>query len=462
MAALSVLTFALSWWLGLYLLARDPHKSVLVLAALGLCGFALVVALDAIRLTAGSPESLGRLEIFLVIEPGVAWLAVLLELARPSRRWRDRRGAWVSVAVVAAVAITGAALTEGVQPPIRFGHALMFSVISASTLIAMLYAVRRAPRPGSVIGVLVVATLFFALANAILVIPLGILPSWLALASTGFDILLLGLAVAIWDAFDEGQALRADMRRSFVGTMAVAVLFAAQGIVGVTLTEGRGRIVVTVLMFTSVGVAIAMTTLADPLAGLLDRLAFARSPSLRADRALLRDTEAALPLRRPNPLDDVDDETFTRLTRRALGHYGNLSKLVASPLTALPILGTRLAEHGLPDQPLERANELKSLLAERIAALKPRGDEDFGTSEEWRYYNSLYFPYVVGVRAYAQNATAAGLDPTARRAWQWLVTEVPQRSLHNWQNAAARVIAADLRDGLAVSGSTQDRPGSNR
>ena len=37
----------------------------------------------------------------------MAWLAVLLELARPSRRWRDRRGAWVSVAVVAAVAITG-------------------------------------------------------------------------------------------------------------------------------------------------------------------------------------------------------------------------------------------------------------------------------------------------------------------------------------------------------------------
>jgi len=25
---------------------------------------------------------------------------------------------------------------------------------------------------------------------------------------------------------------------------------------------------------------------------------------------------------------------------------------------------------------------------------------------------------------------------------------VPQRSLHNWQNAAARVIAADLRSGL--------------
>ena len=59
--------------------------------------------------------------------------------------------------------------------------------------------------------------MFFALGNAILVIPLGLVPSWLALASTGFDVLLLGVAVALWDAFDEGQALRADMLRSFSG-----------------------------------------------------------------------------------------------------------------------------------------------------------------------------------------------------------------------------------------------------
>ncbi len=45
----------------------------------------------------------------------------------------------------------------------------------------------------------------------------------------------------------------------------------------------------------------------------------------------------------------------------------------------------------------------------------------------------------------------AGLDATARQAWQWFVTEVPQRSLHNWQNAAARLIAADLRGRVAVS-----------
>ena len=50
MAALSAVVFALSWWLGLYLLARDPRKPVLVLAAVGLTSFAAVVALDAVRI----------------------------------------------------------------------------------------------------------------------------------------------------------------------------------------------------------------------------------------------------------------------------------------------------------------------------------------------------------------------------------------------------------------------------
>ena len=59
------------------------------------------------------------------------------------------------------------------------------------------------------------------------------------------------------------------------------------------------------------------------------------------------------------------------------------------------------------------------------------------------------------MRAYAQNATAAGLDPVARQAWQWFVTEVPQRSLHNWQNAAARLIAADLRGNLVTAHTTE-------
>jgi hypothetical protein len=452
MAALSALVFSLSWWLGLYLLARGPRKPVLAFSAIGLCSFATAVALDAVRLVTHS-ALLGHVEIFLVAVPGVAWFAVLVELARPCDGGRARTGELLLVGAVGALTLIGATLAGSVSGPLRLGHLVMMAVISTSTLGAMIAALRRRAQKIPVVGLVITATLFFALANAILIIPLGVVPSWLALASTGCDVLALGVAVALWDAFDEGQALRADMLRSFTGAGAVVLLLGGQMLIGIALTRQQttAQIALTVLLFTSLAIVSSVQVLADPLAGLLDRLVFSRSPMLRADRETLRRTQSALPLRSADPLDDFDDDTFVRLTRRALGHYGDLSKLVASPLTGLPAIDERLAARGAPDQPLERAIELKALLADRIARLKPRDGGDFGTTEQWRYYNSLYFPYVVGVRAYAQNATAAGLDATARQAWQWFVTEVPQRSLHNWQNAAAKLIAADLRGRVAVS-----------
>jgi hypothetical protein len=452
MAALSALVFSLSWWLGLYLLARDPRKPVLAFSAIGLCSFATAVALDAVRLVTHS-ALLGHVEIYLVAVPGVAWFAVLVELARPCDSGRARTGELLLVGGVGALTLVGATLAGSVDGPLRLGHVVMCVVISASTLGAMIAALRRRVQTIPVVGLVITATLFFALANAILIIPLGVVPSWLALASTGCDVLGLGVAVALWDAFDEGQALRADMLRSFTGAGAIVLLLGGQMLIGIALTRQQttAQIALTVLLFTSLAIVTCVQVLADPLAGLLDRLVFSRSPLLRANREALRRTQSALPLVSADPLDDVDDDTFARLTRRALGHYGDLSKLVASPLTALAAIDERLAARGVPDQPLERAIELKALLADRIAALKPRDGGDFGTTEQWRYYNSLYFPYVVGVRAYAQNATAAGLDTTARQAWQWFVTEVPQRSLHNWQNAAARLIAADLRGRVTVS-----------
>jgi hypothetical protein len=452
MAALSALVFSLSWWLGLYLLARNPGKPVLTFSAVGLCSFAVAVALDAVR-TVTHSALLGHVEIYLVAVPGVAWFAVLLEIARAGENERTRTGELLLVGGAGALTLTGAALAGSVEGPLRLGHVVMCAVISASTLGAMVAALRRRVQKIPLVGLIITSTMFFALANAILIIPLGVVPSWLALASTSCDVLGLGVAVALWDAFDEGQALRADMLRSFTGTGTVVALLGGQMLIGIALTRHQptAQTALTVLLFTSLAIAASVQVLADPLAGLLDRMVFSRAPLLRAHRATLRRTESALPLRSADPLDDFDDDTFARLTRRALGHYGDLSKLVANPLTALPAIDERLAARGAPDQPLERAIELKALLADRIAQLKPRDGGDFGTSDQWRYYNALYFPYVVGVRAYAQNATAAGLDPTARQAWQWLVTEVPQRSLHNWQNAAARLIAADLRGRIAVA-----------
>ena len=101
------------------------------------------------------------------------------------------------------------------------------------------------------------------------------------------------------------------------------MLFGGQALIGLAVTrdEPTAQTALTVLLFTSLAIAITVQVLADPLAGVLDRLAFSKSPALRADRAALRHTGAALPLRSDDPLVDVDDDTFARLTRRALGHY---------------------------------------------------------------------------------------------------------------------------------------------
>src|SRR6476619_1469859 len=89
MASLSALLFSLSWWLGLYLLTRDPRKPVLVLAAVGLTSFAAVVALDAVRAVSG---------LDVVSRLGLSLVAAVGHVARPRGRDRtDRRGGRGSV-----------------------------------------------------------------------------------------------------------------------------------------------------------------------------------------------------------------------------------------------------------------------------------------------------------------------------------------------------------------------------
>ena len=77
--------------------------------------------------------------------------------------------------------------------------------------------------------------------------------------------LLLGVAVALWDAFDEGQALRADMLRSFTGSVVVAVLFGGQVLIGMAVTDEHAAL--SVLLFTSLAVAIGINVHGRPAGG---------------------------------------------------------------------------------------------------------------------------------------------------------------------------------------------------
>lgn len=137
------------------------------------------------------------------------------------------------------------------------------------------------------------------------------------------------------------------------------------------------------------------------------------------ERQTLRQTADALPLLSTLETDSVDKEQFTRLTRRALSHLGDLPKLAANPLVNLP--------HIARANPLDRAHALKSALIQSIHKLKPQSDAKFGTTVEWRYYNAVYFPYVLGLNPYTRRADYDSLDETARAALDWFNPPSPNR-----------------------------------
>jgi hypothetical protein len=190
-----------------------------------------------------------------------------------------------------------------------------------------------------------------------------------------------------------------------------------------------------------------LQTFSDTIQILFDRLLLSRLPALQVERAELRGVAAALP-RVDDSLDVVamDDAEFARLTRRALSHMGNLSRLASNPLTRMVVVESRLAERGQQGNTLERAAELKVLLTESINRLKPHDKGDYGVSDEWRYFNAVYFPYVLGIKPYSRRMMFDEFEANTKDVIEWFRVQVPERTLHNWQNAASRLIAQDLRE----------------
>jgi hypothetical protein len=449
MLALTVIAFGVAWWLGLYLIARDPRKPVLRRAGAGLLAYAGALACAALR-TVDESEAAAAIQGLLSCLPALAWTGVVIRLLPEEWAWRARLDrAWL-FGLVPLVAVALGAIVEAGDAPALAGvgtaagparAVIAVLVLAPLALTVGLAATQARRRIGG--GVLAVITLQFGLGVAALLFPLGWLSDGLLIAGIGVDLILLGLAVALFDAFAEGESLRADMARSLLTSAAVAALFGSQ--VGLAIAVGEPTPALAALLLGTVAAAVTVQVLGSPLAGALDRAAFAGDPQLQRTRAELRDVADALPKRAaPSPLDDLDDDEFARVTRRALAQYGDLGKLVNSPLTALPAVDARLAARGAADQPLERATELKALLFESIQRLKPR-DGDFGTSDEWRFYNALHFSYVVGIRPYGRRAHHAGLDGDSRRAFDWFAQQVPERTLYNWQTAAAKLVATDLR-----------------
>jgi hypothetical protein len=299
----------------------------------------------------------------------------------------------------------------------------------------------RYGRQQLLLGVSMACILAYGLAISFIIIPGSqAIPAWVG-TFIAIDLSIFGLVITQLDASDKGEAWLYHFLRAFDYSFFTALIFGGQ-IVLVMWTSFGLNFPLVVLLLASVAASVLIQTFSDPVQGVMDRIAFFNAPQLRQARAAQRAEDSAAQRLDAslNPLE-LPTVEFDRLARRALSQMGDLPKLASNPLTRLPLVQQRLAQNGLPDGTLARANELKIILMESIIKLQPRDEGAFGTTDAWRHYNALYFPYVVGLRPYSRRAFH---DEEYQEVLDWFRSQVPERTLYNWQTAAARLVARDL------------------
>lgn len=409
MPILELFFYGFTLWLGAYLLARDSRKASIQLTGWGLLAYAIALAIQIV---------FDRFILVLLLLPALLWIGAALHLLpqeNPTRFVLIRTWLVASIPLVILTQLNG-----------WFAALIILALMICAGIIAKLAL--RSPRLPfrNTFALLAVIALFVTLSVGLLILPLNWIPVPWGMALLGLDLLFLGFTITAWDAFDEGESIRAHLVRSLISALYYSGALA--------LIAGLFSDNITLLLIL-ITFGILTQTFSNSIQTLLDRLTLPKNTI--DERQTLRQTADVLPRLARLELAEVDEEQFTRLTRRALSHLGDLPKLATSPLVNLPIIqGTN---------PLDRAHGLKSLLIQSIQKLKPRSEMEFGMTDEWRYYNALHFPYVRGLRPYTRRADYDSLDETSRAVLDWFQTYVPERTLHNWQNAAAKLIAEDIR-----------------
>ncbi|WP_232276116.1 hypothetical protein [Paenibacillus sp. 481] len=396
--ALSFMMFGSLVWLGLYISNRDKHNKLFLI-----CGFCLMLAAVSI----GSTLVLSASDLLVS-----SFLFPLLCLHLSFIAW-----------LIAALGAC-AAKEEESQKNILLWKKLSpsDSIIAALTL--LLYAII------AVNGWM--GSWNFAV-------------EWL-LILLGLTLSLFTIRLLIKELKAQGEAWLPDLLRSLDYSVIFTAIFSGQVVVVIQLSADWSSTTVMLLLL-SICISVAFQVFVYPIRALLDSIAFATFPKLREERAHLRMVEdVQVRVDEQAEPEEMDEEELYRHTRRALSQFGDLQRLATSPLTQLKLIEKRLRDRGADDDVVERAIELKTVLLESIGHLKPRQDEAFGTADEWRYYNALYYPYIVGIKPYSLRYSADKLDASSLEAFEWFRTYVPERTYYNWQNAGAKLVALRLKE----------------
>jgi hypothetical protein len=405
--------FGFTLWLGSYLLARNSQKTTVQLTGWGILAYALALAIQIIF-----DQSI----LIILLVPALFWIGAALHLLPEED---INRPTFIRIWAVASIPLAILTLLNA-----WFAALIVLALVFCAGMIARLASQSQFKNTYAVLAAI---ALFVTLSVGLLILPLNWIPLSWGVTLLGLDLVFLGITITTWNAFDEGETIRAHLLRSFIS----AFYFSGALALIVSFFSKNSTLLLILITF-----GILTQTFSNALQSILDGLTLPQS--INDERQTLRQTADALPLLASPTLkpDSVNEEQFTRLTRRALSHLGDLPKLATSPLVNLPtVQGTN---------PLDRAQALKSLLVQSIQKLKPQSESKFGATDEWRYYNALYFPYVLGLKPYTRRADYDSLDESTRAALDWFQTSVPERTLHNWQNIAAKLIADDIKNQLVV------------
>ena len=206
---LQILVYSFTLWFGLYLVARDLKKPGLRYAGLGLISYAFALALSMLLQDTIETSAWAYLPVML---PSVFWMAATLYLVPDVPVKMSSYHLILAMVVIILLTFSAAILAPDLARWVGFALPVVF-------LIGVILRMRQiftsdVPRPPLLI--LVTATVFFALASAMVVLPVSwFAQDWVVLAIS-FDLIFLGYTVGVLDAYDEGTGLLEDALRSLV------------------------------------------------------------------------------------------------------------------------------------------------------------------------------------------------------------------------------------------------------
>lgn len=447
LSILQISAYFISLTLAGYLLSRGRFHPISVAAAGVLISYALIQAdLYLGHEFGGRVEWVSRLLWVAYPLPVVLWTRIAI-LLRPGDQLALDRAWWTLLMPIAMVLVFGGWVGNELMDfqthdpgPLFWAYAIYnvgVTAVAAGLLHQNFKATTKQDRAYCPFNALRLAGL------AYLGGMMCLLPGWF---STAFvfafvvaDVIMFGIAAIVYDAVSEGQAVRRDLSFTLLKVLlAFIIIVTPWGIALLTADTWTPALALALLG------TLAVISLGIPLGGqieqFLDRLLF-RSDSKDAEAREALRTLMLNEVRRPEAapaIASLDHADFVRLTRRALSHMQNLPRLAASPLTDMQIVAKRLTQEA---NSIHRAHELRQVLAECIETLRPQSPEKFGTTDEWRFFNALYYPYVVGVSPYKNHPSGEDVDSSTANMLKWFQVNVPPRTLYNWQNRGAELIA---------------------